>query len=255
MPGKDDDVDPIEEAIQDLAEPGTDPQNGDEPTSEDSATNATLELLRPSKTTTVNGKTQPQAQDWEKRYKSALSGFEKQKTKLGAVETILNNPKFHEWAKSDPQVMEALAKAGYELAQKQEEQAKGEGANDRYALEIETLRQEWILDRQIQELKGQLGGELSNDALREVLQLKTEIPGLSVAQAWKLTSAYEKHVKQAQDKKVADLQKRGVVNRPRPKSSLMPGESLNMKKPVTQMNDAERSAWISETLRRTEDTR
>lgn len=221
--------------------------------------NVSPELLAPSKGSETAERTSARptskpsgSQDWEKRYKSIRPEYDRTRSKMSVLEGIIKNPKFHALAETNPEIREALAKAGYELASEQERQDEGEGEVSPERLEIETLRHEMILDRQLNGLSKSLGRDLQRQELMEILDIKKHIGGLSVEQAWQLTPSYQKHLKTAEDKRFEDFKKKASVNRPRPTAPIMPGQTLDMKKSVTEMNDAERQAKIADILSRNE---
>ena len=89
------------------------------------------------------------------------------------------------------------------------------------------------------------GKPLSQQEDRAIREVLAASPRLSVKQAWKLTDHYEKELKSKEDERFAKLQgNRQNGNRPRPNPTTPSGQKLNLQKPVTEMNDAERRAYL-----------
>ena len=196
--------------------------------------------------------TPPGSHDWEKRYRAARPELDRVKSKMSVLEEIIKGPEIQKLAQTNPQIRQALAKAGYELAQEQEREAAGEKEPQPWELEVATLREELILDRQLTGLSRQIGRDLAREELMEILDVKKHIGGLSVEQAWNLTPSFRKHLKAAEEKRFDEFKKKNIPARPKPPVPLMPGQTLDMKKAVTEMNDAERQEKIAEILARTQ---
>lgn len=188
-------------------------------------------------------------QELEKAYQSLNKMAGQKGSKLQQLESLIQNPRFQELASRDPDVAQALAKAGYEL-RKQEAQEDNQGQewngdeNDpRFQIALIDAKNElrWNLFQFGQE-RGKALSQQEEMAIRQVLAAS---PRLSIKQAWKLTDHYDRDLKAKEDERMSKLQARPGVNRPRPNPTTLPGQKLDLKKPVTEMNDAERKAHLA----------
>ena len=197
------------------------------------------------------GQQQATPQDLEKRYKGLRAGYEKTSQKLKTWEGLLRNPKLLELARTDPEVREALAKAGYQQAleqQAQEEQGDAEEEIDPVRL-VYDLRAEMEIDREFSSLEREIKREVTPQERKEIMAGIERWGGFTVKQAWKLTPSYEKHLKDSEDKRVNDAVGKARPYRPRPPSPLLPGaKAPDLKKPVTEMNEAERRAYLTDLI-------
>lgn len=189
-------------------------------------------------------------QELEKAYQSANKTLGQSRSKLQQLEGLIQNPRFQQLAASDPDIAQALQKAGYDLRRaesQQDEQGQpqwnGDENDPRFQMALIDAKNElrWSLFNFGQER----GKPLSQQEERSIREVLAASPRLSVKQAWKLTDAYEKDLKAKEDKRIADLQAKGSPNRPRPNPTTLPGQKLDLKKPVTEMNDAERRAHLA----------
>ena len=189
-------------------------------------------------------------QDLEKAYQNLNRMAGQKGTKLQQLESLIQNPRFQQLAAQDPDIAQALAKAGYELRREEaQEDAKGQqewngDENDpRFQIALIDAKNElrWNLFQFGQER----GKQLSPQEEKAVRQVLAASPRLSIKQAWKLTDFYENELKAKEDERFAKLQAKVNPNRPRPNPTLLPGQKLNLQKPVTEMNDAEKKAHLA----------
>ena len=191
-------------------------------------------------------------EDFEKAHKSLRGEFDKRSTKLNSLESILNNPQFRQIASSDPQMRDALAKAGYNLAAEEEAQAaedsgdvEWDGDESHPAFVRQYVDNRFRIMEERSDLQEKIGRKLTSEEWSEIKQIYVDVEGVNVRQAWMLSDSYQKHLKLAEDKRFESTQKRTATNRPRPPSQLMAGQKpLDLKKDPTQMNDQERRAFI-----------
>lgn len=251
MPGTEGTPDEIDSLMGGLTSEGS----AEAPSSADSQ--SLPESMRPShgdsqQQRLFGGKYQ-KLEDFEKAHKSLRGEFDKRSTKLNALESILDKPWLRERASSDPEIRDALAKAGYDLALEEEEQAQeasGEqewdGNEDDPRFVRQYVDQKFRIRDEKADLQEQLGRKFTPEEWKEISQIYVDIEGVSVKQAWMLSEGYQRQVKAAEDKRFAEATKRSQVNRPRPPAQLMAGQkALDLKKDVTQMNDAERRAYVT----------
>lgn len=192
-------------------------------------------------------------EEMEKAYQNVNRLAGKSQSKLQQLESLIQNPRFQQMAQSDPDIAQALAKAGYEIRrQEREEDNRGQqewngDENDpRFQLAVVEAKNElrWNLFNFGQE-RGKPLSQAEERAIREVMAVS---PRLSVKQAWKLTDFYEKELKAKEDERVSKLQGNRNPNRPRPNPTNLSGQKLNLQKPVTEMNDAERRAYLAQIM-------
>lgn len=190
-------------------------------------------------------------QELEKAYQNLNKVSGQSRSKLQQLESLIQNPRFQQMAASDPDIAQALQKAGYDLRRAEaQEDARSQGgewngdeSDPRFQMALIDAKNElrWSLFNFGQE-RGKPLSQQEERAIREVLAAS---PRLSVKQAWKLTDHYEKELKAKEDKRFAELQSKNP-NRPRPNPTTLHGQKLNLQKPVTEMNDAERRAYLAE---------
>lgn len=197
------------------------------------------------------------ASDLEKGYLDLRKGFDTRSSRLKQLEEILRHPGLATAASTDPEIRLALAKAGLEFGRENlEREAEAEkesgdewdGDENDPRFQVAVLRQEMALERERQGFLKKLGRELTDEEQKAVIARIQMVPDLTWEEAWKLTSHYEKAVKSAHEKAMDDLRQKSRGNRPLPISQRLGGQSLNLKKPVTEMNDSERAAFISDLM-------
>lgn len=195
------------------------------------------------------------AQELEKAYKLRDSQASQFQTKAQKLEALIQNPRLMALAQQDPQLREALGKLGYQIRQEdtqEERESGGEGWNGdendpRFQIAVSEQRQE--LRWELFEFGQQRGKALSPEEQREVKRVIGMAPKLTVEQAYRLTPFYEKDVKAREDARIAALEKRAAKGgRPAPNPGLPGGQKLDLKKSVLEMNDAERRAFIQQTI-------
>lgn len=193
-------------------------------------------------------------QELEKAYQNLNRMAGQKGSKLSQLEALIQNPRFQQMAAQDPDIAQALAKAGYDLRKQeaqednQGEEWNGDERDPRFQIALIDAKNElrWNLFQFGQERGKQLS-QKEEHAIRQVLAAS---PRLSIKQAWKLTDFYEQELKAKEDERMAKYQAKGGPNRPRPNPTLLPGQKLDLKKPVTEMNDAERKAYLADVIER-----
>ncbi len=195
-------------------------------------------------------------QDLEKAYQNANRMLGQKGSKLSQLEALVQNPRFQQLASQDPDIAQALAKAGYEL-RREEAQEDNRGQQDwngdtndpRYQIAYLEAKNEirWAL-RDFSDERGKRLSREEEVAIRQVLQTMPRLVERGpegIKMAWKLTPFYEKELKAKEDERVAKMMQRPGANRPRPNPTLLPGQKLDLKKPVTEMNDSEKKAYLA----------
>ncbi len=191
-------------------------------------------------------------QDAEKGYRSSVSEMDKAKSRAKQLEGIVTNPRLMKMAQSDPELREALAKAGYAQfqAEADEEPERVDPQNvEEYLNSPEGIREYFqtvrAMDREQAVFEKSIGRALSEREHADVMSHIRLAGHLTYAQAFKLTPAYEATIKAREDKIRGEAGLKGRVNRPRPPSGLQPGAPQgNGKKAVGQMNRAELDQFI-----------
>lgn len=162
-------------------------------------------------------------QDLEKGYLSQNKGYQQQSQRAKQLESMLQNPKFADWAAKDPEMREALSKLGYELQEedsRQDERQSGGAWNGdqndpRFVAEV--VRQESRMQWDQFRFEKKLGRDLSDQEIRNVKQQIVMAPRLTWEQAWKLTPHFEKEMAAKHEKELTAARGRSPVgNRPRP---------------------------------------
>lgn len=188
-------------------------------------------------------------QELEKAYQNSDKQAKQTLSKLQRLEQLIGSEKFQRLAQSDPDIREALAKSGYELRReesRQEEAQDWDGDENAPAFQIELVKADNNLRWELFNFGSQRGKALSAEEDKAIREVLVASPRLSVAQAWKLTPNYEKDLKAREDSRVADAEKRfRPKGRPQPNPMALPGQKIDLKKGVTEMNDAERRAFLS----------
>lgn len=245
MPGTEPEADDLTEALTQETETTATPQGtGSDPV---------LDALKPSGHAEGQPQTKPapQQQDYQKRYQSLRPEYDKAKTKLNALMQIVNNPKLHELAKTDPTIAQALAKAGYKLA---EEQAKEDGEEPGEDFwegpqgQTLVMRAEMDLRYQMEDFAVQsLGRRFNAEETKQVKAYIAKAPELTVDEAWSLTPAAKAMRLAAEQKRLAEAGKRQTGSRPRPTPNAIGGgaEKLDLKKHPSQFSDAEKREFLN----------
>lgn len=193
------------------------------------------------------------AQDLEKAYQNRDRQASQFQTKVQKLEALIQNPKFMAQAQRDPEMREALAKLGYQIRQEESREEAQGNQGDEWDGDESDPRFQIALSEQKNEIRWELfefgqqrGKPLTAEEQLEVRKVIGIAPKLSVAQAWKLTSSYDKDVKAREDARMAAFEKKSAPKgRPAPNPGLPGGQKLDLKKNVTEMNDAERRAYVA----------
>lgn len=247
MPGNEPEADDLDRALADQAAEGAVTHSDVAP-----ADPAVLDALKPDGH--AEGKTpQKPPQDWEKRYNAIRPEFDKTRGKLKTLEAIARDPRIAELARTDPKIAEALAKAGIQLAR---DEAAAEGNDGRDEDDdywkstdgrMEIMEAANDLRWQIRDFAQEsLGRRFTKAEESEVRQMIQKAGALSVEQAWSLTPSGRAERLKAERKRIEEAGARTPQGgRPRPTPSGMGGdERIDMKKPVTQFNDAEKREFL-----------
>lgn len=197
---------------------------------------------------------QPQPpQDWEKRYKSLRSEYDKRAQKQNSLEALLKNPQIAALAKSDPTLAQALAKAGLQAASDEAKAAGDKGMDDDDAYwqtpegRMELYEAKLDLKMELRDFgQEQLGRRLKPEEETQIRRVINKAGALTVAEAWTLTPAGRSHRLEQEQKRLAEAQaKLPPGRRPRPTPAGMGGsQKLDMTKPVTEMNEQERREYL-----------
>ena len=248
MPGTNDPAaDDLEQAL--TSETETTSNGGDATTSD-----PVLDALKPSSHADGGQKPNAQAQqDYQKRYQSMRPEFDKRGAKLNTWEGILKNPKFAELAKTDPEMRQALAKAGYAFAAEEAEADQQSQGAQRFEDLSEADQRSLVSDAKI-DLRFEmedfaqeaLNRRFTNDEREEVKSFIRRSQGtLTVAEAWKLTKAADAQRLTSEQKRLAEARGTTRGGRPRPTpSALGGGEKIDLKKHPSQFNDAEKREFL-----------
>ena len=224
-------------------------------------TSADSSLSQTSDAGTHGGSQQPRLfggkyktlQDYDKAHKSLRGEFDKRSQRVNTLESIVNDPRIHELAKTDPVLREALVKAGVSIAAEEEAKRGHEdwdGNEDDPRYQIQVLKFQREIDREQSVLEREIGRPFKDEEWAEIQQVYRAVKGTNVRQAWMLTPSYAKLSKEREDKRIGEATaKRGNTNRPRPPSALIPGQkALNMKKPLGEMNEQEKQQHIRDIM-------
>ena len=196
-------------------------------------------------------------QELEKAYQNANRILGQKGSKLQQLEALVQNPRFQQMASQDPDIAQALKNAGYELRRQEAEEDNrgrqqdwnGDTNDPRYQIAYLEAKNEirWAL-RDFSDERGKRLTREEEVAVRQVLQTMPRLVEKGpegIKMAWKLTPFYEKELKAKEDERVAKIMQRPGGNRPKPNPTLLPGQKLDLKKAVTEMNDAEKKAYLA----------
>jgi len=215
-------------------------------------------------------------QDLEKGYQSAQSSLGKATSRVKQLEKLLQTPGVYERLSQSQEGRDTLAALGFEMreAQQREEQRQDDAGFDvdeqlvsdlrnvlgREPTERDLLRFETVQLRETNRLNWELfyfgqnrGKPLSNVEERSVREILRVAPRLTINQAYKLTPHFDEARKAAEDKALAEQgARRSTGKRPAPNAPNLPGAAkLDLQKKVTEMNDAERRAYITDIFDKT----
>lgn len=261
MPGTEGDApDALDDLIAQTADDGSS-QNGQE---------ATMRALQPQENGAAGQEGKPRLifgkyKDLaaaEVGHKSLRSELDKRGSKIKSYESILSNPKLHALAAQDPEVREALAKIGFNLAEAEtEEYAKSVGAQEEsegfdprasyeeLQREVGVMKASMSLKEEMLDFQDTLGRKLTSEEKREIFGIIKDNANLPIQQAWKLTSAYEKSIREREEKAAQGAAGRSRIPRPRPPSPLTPGQQqIQSGKDVTKMSRSEAENYLQEIL-------
>lgn len=249
MPGTNDPAPDDQEAAL-TAEQGTTA----DPSLEGTQSDPILDALKPSGHGGDAQKPNPQSQqDYQKRYQSMRPEFDKRGAKLNTWESILKNPKFAELAKTDPEMRQALAKAGYALAQEEAEGGAAEAGDEEQYWQSPEGRADLVEARmdlryEMEDFaQEKLSRRFTPQEASEVKAYIHRAPKLTVAEAWKLTKSADDARLSAEQKRMTEAQgRRPGGQRPRPTPNPLGGgaEKLDLKKHPSQFNDAEKREYL-----------
>lgn len=163
-------------------------------------------------------------QELEKAYLNQNKGYRGLESKQQQLERMIQNPRFQEMAANDPEMRDALAKLGYELMQeetRQDEKQSGgrwDGNTNSPDFRMAVLEHKQALYFDRQDFQQELGRRLNEQEWKDIKREIVNSPRLTVRQAWKLTSHYEKMLEEKQTKAIEAAGRRPAVTRPRPAS-------------------------------------
>jgi len=167
-------------------------------------------------------------EEFEKGHKESERLRTQDSMKRAALEKLLGRDDLKKLAASDPEIKDALTKAGYTLAEQAQAEAKvqgdeWDGNEDDPRYQVQQIRHELRLRDQRSEVESTLGRRFAADEWKEIVKTMKDIsPHMPVAQAWKLTGAYEKAVKEQHEKEMAKLRGPAKGNPNRPPPALLP---------------------------------
>ena len=204
----------------------------------------------------VAGREWKSQQEFEGSYKQLLGGYSKSQQKAKILESIMARPEFAQAIKDDPELAEAAAKAGLQMIEDEREKREEEDDEggerslqeivQQQGLQIATMqyREEFRRDRE--ELENELKRPLSQAEKSAIVKLMGDVPSLSPRQAYRLAH-FDDLRKEAFEKGKSEARPYG--GRPAAPPGMLPGQALNLKKPVTQMNRMEHREDLRQALR------
>ena len=250
MPGNEPEADDLEALANQGAETTSDPSQGG------TTSDPILDALKPSGH--AEGQTQQKptpTTDYQKRYEAMRPEFDKRSQKLKSLESLVTNPEIQKLAQTNPALAQALAKAGYKLAEEQAQEDGGGAADDEEYWHTPEGRQD------VMEAKAELRYEMEDFAMQalgrrfnatEQAQVKSMIAkagALTVEEAWSITPAAKAMRLAGEQKRLSEVQARGGRggSRPRPTPNALGGgaEKIDLKKHPSQFSDAEKREFLS----------
>lgn len=202
-----------------------------------------------------------------KGHKSLQGALSQKSEKVKNLEAIVNNPRFRELAKTDPEMRETLQKAGYALAEEEEEiEARAEQAEEaekgKWAWDgdpnhpaalFATFETKMLFKDQQKEIEEGLGRKLSKPEVGEIQQvIRTTGGKLDVLKAWRVTDAFQNAIAEKHNRELEDVRRQrtsGSTMRPDPRL-VGSGQKLDLSKDVTKMNSAESAEFLMDIVRK-----
>lgn len=191
-------------------------------------------------------KTQQQPeQDWKARFTELKKRYDPVAQKRNELEAILKNPELLKFAKQNPQLSEALRKAGFSYADDVADEYEREGVPtesfdpERNPMHrVAQLEMSIEYDRQELAFERKLGRDLKPEEKQAVYAMIHKIPRLNIEQAYTLTPFFAKAQKEAEEKRLQEaLKKLPAGKRPAPRDPFNAGRNLDLKKDVRDMKD------------------
>lgn len=189
------------------------------------------------------GKTQEP--DWKARFTEFKKQYDPVAKRKNELESILRNPELLKFAKQNPQLADALAKAGFSHADDVTEQDEADGIrsdewdpqnNPMHA--VAEMKINYEFDRQEQAFERKLGRELKGEEKQAIYSKINKIRGLSIEEAYTLTPFFAKAQKEAEERRLQEaLKKLPAGRRPAPRDPFNSGKNLDLKKDVRDMKD------------------
>lgn len=193
--------------------------------------------------------------EFEKSYRSLLGEFSKGQSKVKSLERLLQDPDIAARIADDPEIADALRKAGVELREEEirrsgEETPNPQDAIDENSVDFRMARMEFReqFREERREIEAELKRPLADEERSAMRRIMSDIPRLSLRQAYLLATA-DKRMKDAYEKGRQEGSPRG--RRPPPIPGVLPGQPVNTKKPVTEMSKGEFREHMREAVRET----
>lgn len=191
-------------------------------------------------------------QEAEKAHNQLYGKFSESQNVLKQLKAALKDPAKLAQFQRDPAMAPILAKLGIQQAQEEFEAEEAEQDSQEFTPEsfiqqLQVQSAQTALDREEWNFERKLGRPVTDDEHNAVMKIITRAGTLSYAEAWKL-AFHDKMLREAQARQKAEVEKLKSP-RPRPSAGFIPGVKMDLKKPLTQMTNAE----AREHLRNSED--
>lgn len=192
-------------------------------------------------------KTQAEA---EKAHNALYGKYSEQQGLLNRLKQALSDPAKAAKLASDPAWADIMAKLGIEQAEQelaaQEVEAAAQGRDysklpnelQQFVYDQQVQAESIKLDREEWSFERKLGRPLTNEEHNAVMEVISRAHTLTFEEAWKLAH-HDKLLRDAAEKAKAKGANGAQPNRPPPRPGFVPGVKLDLKKPVTDMSNAE----------------
>lgn len=181
-------------------------------------------------------------QEAEKAHNQLYGKFSESQNVLKQLKAALRDPAKLAQFQRDPSMAPILAKLGIQQAEEDmeaEEEARQQQESDpqSYAEGLAQDRAGLALDREEWAFERKLGRSITDDEHNAVMRIIARAGTLTYAEAWKL-AFHDKMLRDAQARQKAEVQK---LTRPKPGpgAHFIPGVKMDLKKPLSQMTNAE----------------
>lgn len=218
-------------------------------------------------TPTPDARTQPAAEfevagrkwktrdEFEKSYRSLLGEFSRGQSKAKTLEKLLQDPEIAARVAEDPEIADALRKAGIELREEEVRRSGEETPDpadeiDENSVEFRMARMEYReqFREERREIESELKRALNEEERSSMRKLMSDIPRLSLRQAYLLATA-DKRMKEAYEKGREAGSPKG--RRPPPIPGVLPGQPMDSRKSVQEMSKGEFREHLKEAIRQT----